>query len=228
MPDNKKTNKNDGILFFVKYPIKGYVKSRLNSKLSSEKIISIYRNFVEDLHVTLTKTDLSIVICYDPSNYKTQFQQWLGQNDLYYPQKGKNLGQRMSHAFHQGFQQGFTKLLVLGSDSPDLTTHMINKASNHLDNNDVVIGPSNDGGYYLFGLKRSTFHPEFFYNIKWSTSTVFTDTLKLLQKHRLKIKILPEWYDIDTYDDLYKLYERNLDTSFNQSNTMKELRQYFK
>ena len=228
MPYNKKNDKKDGILFYVKYPIKGHVKSRLNPKVPPEKSTSLYRNFVDDILLTLNKTLLSIIICYEPSNHILQFHQWLGNNYTFYPQIGNDLGQRLENGFHQGFSDGYKKLLVIGSDSPDLSTSMIQNAMDQLENNDAIIGPSTDGGYYILGLKAESYKPDIFHDIQWSTEHVFTETLNRLHQHKLKIKILPKWYDIDTYEDLYDLYTRNLKTSFKNSKTMQELIQYFK
>lgn len=216
-----------GILFFIKYPIKGHVKSRLNPQITPEKTVPIYKKFVEDLFLTLQKTSLTPIICYEPSTPLSKFQQWLGTDHHYYPQTGQNLGQRMSQAFQHGFQYGFTKLLIIGSDSPDLTNTQINEALTQLNSYQAVIGPSTDGGYYLLGLKSTTYHQDYFQNINWSTPTVFKETLNKLKNHLQKIKILPTWYDIDTYEDLYNLYQRNLSTSFRYSKTMKHLQHLF-
>lgn len=222
-----KKHQQDGILFFIKYPIKGHVKSRLNPQITPEKTVSIYKKFVEDLFLTLQKTSLTPIICYESSTPLSKFQQWLGTDHLYYPQTGQNLGQRMSQAFHHGFHHGFTKLLIIGSDSPDLTRSLINDALTHLNSHQAVIGPSTDGGYYLLGLKPTTYNQDYFQNINWSTATVFKETLNKLEKHLQKIKILPTWYDIDTYEDLYSLYQRNLSTPFRHSKTMKHLQHLF-
>ena len=90
-----------------------------------------------------------------------------------------------------------------------------------LDVNDIVIGPSADGGYYLIGFRHNSFLPEVFKGISWGTDTVLKDTLKILREKNYRAHILPELRDVDTIEDLKALYERNKDTAFANSRTMK-------
>jgi rSAM/selenodomain-associated transferase 1 len=223
-----KPQKKFGILFFVKYPIEGKVKSRLTKDLSLQLTTTLYRCFVTDLFSMLTKTSIPLLICYEPSDYKIHFQQWLGKNYTYLPQIGMTLGERLNNAFAQGFSQGYTHLLVIGSDSPDLTHTIIHTAFKQLDSFDTVIGPSSDGGYYLLALHHNTYSPKYFQEIQWSSPSVFIETLQRIKNEQHTIFTLPEWYDIDTFSDLKAFYHRNLTTSFNTSTTMQILIKYFK
>jgi glycosyltransferase A (GT-A) superfamily protein (DUF2064 family) len=107
----------------------------------------------------------------------------------------------------------------VGSDSPDLADTIINDAFELIDC-DAVIGPAFDGGYYLIGFKRSTFLPEIFEGIPWSTDIVFESTIEILEKYNYKIHVLPEWRDIDRLNDLAALVDRNRETEFANSRTM--------
>ena len=156
-----------GILFFVKYPKVGHVKSRLGKDLDPNFIKQLYQCFVTDLLKMLKKTKIPFIICYEPPQYKTHFKQWLGEDYLYIPQIGMDLGERLCNGFKDGFNLGFTHLLVIGSDSPDLDQTYIFDAFHHLASHDVVIGPSSDGGYYLLALKTDSFLPQFFDSIHW-------------------------------------------------------------
>ena len=227
---NKKTTplKKYGILFFVKFPIEGKVKSRLAKDLPQQFTTTLYRCFVTDLLTMLNKTNIPIVICYEPTDHKTQFQQWLGNEHTYLPQIGHTLGERLNNAFKNGFTQGYTHLLVIGSDSPDLSHTIIHTAFQQLDSFDTVIGPSSDGGYYLLALHHNTYSPSYFQEINWSSPSVFIETLQRITNEQRTIFTLPEWYDIDTFSDLTTFYHRNLTTAFYTSTTMKELINYFK
>ncbi|MBU0497724.1 MAG: TIGR04282 family arsenosugar biosynthesis glycosyltransferase [Candidatus Thermoplasmatota archaeon] len=223
-----KSDQKIGVLFFVKYPIKGQVKSRLSAHLEPVFLLTLYQCFVTDIVTMLYKTRLPILLCFSPSIYEQKFRQWIPTASVYIPQNGKSLGERMKNGFIDGFNQGFTTLLVIGSDSPDLKPKIISQAVEKLNHYDAVIGPSADGGYYLFGLHKETFSAGFFENIKWSTNTVYETTLQKLHDDQKSVFSLPMWYDIDTIEDLKKLYQLNQTTSFTESETMRLLNQYFK
>lgn len=223
-----KTDQKTGILFFVKYPLKGQVKSRLSPPLEQDFLLDLYKCFVTDILNMLYETQFPILLCFSPSTSEQKFRQWIPTARYYFPQKGISLGERMKNGFSEGFNHGFTTLVVIGSDSPDLQPKSIKQAINKLYYTDAVIGPSFDGGYYLLGLHKETFSPAFFENIKWSTNSVYETTLKKLRDQQKTVSSLPKWYDVDTFTDLQQLYQRNQTTSFIDSETMKLLKQYFK
>ena len=111
-----------------------------------------------------------------------------------------NLGQRMENAFRTAFEKGYKKVLIVGSDLYSLKTSHIEKALHQLDKKEVVIGPAQDGGYYLLGLKKNL--PALFCNKSWGTSTVLKETLNDL---KLKsIFLIEPLNDIDNFEDLNK------------------------
>ncbi len=222
-----KKDSEKGILFFVKLPLPGKVKRRLSSKTNDKFIVALYQKFVEDLLRMLDETDYPVLICYEPPSAIKNFQEWLGSKYQYIPQIGNDLGERIKNGFIKGFNLGFNHLIVIGSDSPDLSKNIIEEAFQNLNEYDAVIGPCLDGGYYLIGFTNNTFSPKFFSGIHWSTYTVLKMTLKLLEQENLGTHILPIWRDVDTWDDLEDLYQRNKCTEFNKSVTMKILRKYF-
>jgi len=215
-------NKSDDrcIFFFVKYPEKGKVKKRLSIDLDESITVELYKNFVLDLISTLEKLEVHLWICFYPNNSREKLIKWLGNQYCYKPQKGEDLGQRMKNSFLQAFAKGCLRVIVIGSDIPDLPDAFINEAFLCLKTNDVVIGPASDGGYYLIGFRYDTFLPEVFEGIHWSTDTVFRETMNILEEAGLKIHILPEWSDIDTLADLKHLIRRNRDTDFKNSRTL--------
>ncbi len=217
------SNNTNCILFFVKYPEKGKVKTRISAQIGESPAVSLYRNFILDLLTTLNKIEVPLYICYYPRNSKRKFFDWLGTEYNYMLQKGRNLGEKMKNAFFQVFKNDYDKVIVMGSDSPDLTREIIIQALSSLETNDVVIGPSFDGGYYLLGFRKNTFYPYVFKGIKWSTNSVFENTINILNKKGYKIKILNKWQDIDIVDDLKILIDRNRKTEFKNSKTIKYL-----
>jgi rSAM/selenodomain-associated transferase 1 len=223
--DDLTIKKKCGILFFVKYPKEGEVKSRLSVELNETFTIKLYKMFVQDLLHTLNKTGYSIIICYYPNYAFDNFRNWLGSKYLFFPQHGDDLGQRMKNCFVHAFEQGFEQVSVIGSDSPDLPQRLIEKAFLSLETYDAVIGPTFDGGYYLLGFTNKSFSPKVFEGITWSTKTVFKKTMRLLNDEGLQTKVLPHWRDVDTLDDLMCLYKNKY---FIDSETMSFLFQNFK
>jgi len=209
------------ILIFVKLPEKGSVKTRLAKDLGHDFVQTLYRNFVLDLLETLAKVKWPIIIYFHPPESKAAVSRWLGGSYLYVPQNGSDLGERMKNAFKDVFERGFSRAVIIGSDIPDLKISILDMAFNSLHANDMVIGPSADGGYYLIGFRHNSFLPEVFKGISWGTDTVLKDTLKILREKNYKAHFLPELRDVDTIEDLKALYERNKDTAFADSRTMK-------
>jgi len=128
------------------------------------------------------------------------FQQWAGSNFLYAAQSKGNLGKRMLDALNDVFTVGYGQAIIIGTDIPNLTAEILTLAFQLLDQSDVVIGPTFDGGYYLIGMRKV--HSEIFANIAWSTPVVMMQTLQAVADLRLSISILPTLMDIDTEEDL--------------------------
>lgn len=216
------------ILFFMKYPekglpsseAKGQVKTRLAKELGEIATFELYKNFVLDLLSMLETLEIHLWICFYPVSSQEKLVEWLGEQYCYVSQKGDNLGQNMKNSFIHAFASGYRRVIVIGSDSPDLPGEFINEAFRSLKTNDIVIGPALDGGYYLIGFRYDTFLPEVFEGINWSTDTVFGETMNILAEAGCKIHILPEWSDVDTLVDLKNLFMRNQDTAFRYSKTI--------
>jgi uncharacterized protein len=207
------------LLLFLKYPESGKVKSRLVKDLNEDLTLLLYKNFILDILDTLKKGRFGVKICFHPPDSKEKVRDWLGNNYVYMPQIGKDLGERMKNAFTTVYSEGFSKAVLIGSDIPDLNNTVLYEACECGDH-DAVIGPASDGGYYLIGFKNNTFLPEIFDGIQWGSGTVFKKTIGILKRNDRKIHILPEWQDIDRLDDLKALFDRNRDTEFAHSRTM--------
>lgn len=209
------------VLFFVKHPAASRVKTRLAEQIGQDVATDLYKSFVADILTTLHAISVNFKIVFYPPDAENKIQQWLGEEYSYSPQVGKDLGQRMKKAFLQAFSDGFDKVVLIGSDIPDLPADYLELGFKALETNDVVLGPSSDGGYYLIGFSKEAFLPDVFEGITWSSADVFEQTLNILKKHEQRVYLLPQWHDVDTWADLNELVERNKSTAFNQSNTLR-------
>jgi rSAM/selenodomain-associated transferase 1 len=207
------------IVMFVKYPEKGAVKSRLAPVLDEGLIVSLYESFVRDLLATLERSGYPFRIAFTPADRKEEISRRFGPWDGF-PQTGTDLGERMKNAFRDCFADGFTAVVVIGSDIPDLPPEIFAEAFAALESQGAVIGPAADGGYYLIGFRKETFVPGMFEGIAWSTERVLTETLGRLVRAGLGVHRLPPRRDVDTVDDLRDLVRRHRDTPFARSLTM--------
>jgi len=125
---------------------------------------------------------------------------WIGNKHKFFEQIGLDLGEKMSHAFRHVFSIDYKHVIIIGSDIPDFNESKIIDAFKALEINDVVISPSNDGGYSMLGMNK--YYPELFNKIAWSTNTVFAETQQKVEETKWKLNILPILNDIDTEDEL--------------------------
>ena len=189
------------LIIFAKNPIPGKVKTRLIPHITPTEAAELYKAFVTDIICNTHKLQCEqVTIAYAPSNAEVAFHSICGQSVNYLPQKGDNLGERMKNAFKHSFDNGSTRTVIIGTDSPTLPLSYIQKAFDTLKEVPVAIGPTFDGGYYLIGLSEQNF--EIFDGIDWSTSKVFGQTLTRVQAINKQLYVLPPWYDVDTSDNL--------------------------
>ncbi|HVQ00721.1 MAG TPA: TIGR04282 family arsenosugar biosynthesis glycosyltransferase [Candidatus Thermoplasmatota archaeon] len=214
------------VLLFVKYPEKEKVKHRLAKSLSEDIAVEVYRNFVLDTLAMLEELTLPFYVCYYPPGAQKKFFLWLGTQYQFLPQQGVDLGERMCSCFTQVFALGFHRVILIGSDSPDLPCEYLREAFAGLQKKDVVLGPAVDGGYYLIGFRDTAFTPSAFEKIHWSTPSVFAETMAKLQKTDRTVHLLPSWSDVDTISDLRNLERRATNTAFKSSRTITYLREH--
>lgn len=184
------------ILIFTRNPELGKVKTRLAASIGQENALQVYIELLQHTKNVVLETDYDKRVLYsDAINTKDMWNNHLFQKR---EQFGKDLGVRMYNAFREGFEEGYQKIVIIGSDLITLEANDLKNAFAALDTNDVVIGPAEDGGYYLLGLKSI---PEnIFKNKEWGTNTVLKETLKNIKN--LKYSLLEEKNDIDTFDDI--------------------------
>lgn len=186
------------LLIFVKNPEPGEVKTRLAKSVGEEDALRIYQQL---LRVTKSVTDeLNCARQVWYSDFIDGEDLWSTGDYEKRLQKGSNLGDRMKQAFSQSFTDGYEKVVIIGSDCAELTSQIIEQAFRALDDSDLGIGPSEDGGYYLLGM--SEFYPNLFNGISWSTPTVFEATIAKAEELDLSVQLMPELNDIDTKHDL--------------------------
>lgn len=214
---------NSCILIFVKAPQPGRVKSRLARTIGKVHATELYKRFVLDILERLTGLNCPVQIWFTPVEQALTLQQWLGPTWRYQPQVGADLGKRLGHAFQCAFGQGYERVVVIGSDSPDLPLAILHTALAALENHEAIIGPSEDGGYYTIGFTRSGFLPTVFEDIPWSTEAVLGTTLSRLRQAQRTLLALPVWYDVDTIETLAQFYQQNRQRS---THTIQYLRRY--
>lgn len=191
------------IIIFVRNPELGKVKTRLAKDIGDKETLLVYEDLLKYTHDIVYDLDCGKVVYYaDTVKEKDLWENSRFKKKL---QGGKDLGDRMKMAFFDLFEQGYSNVLIIGSDCPGLTSDIIEKAFEELGTHDVVIGPSEDGGYYLLGLAH--FIPELFSNKQWSTGSVMNDTLQTANQLKKSTFILPLLYDIDTVADLQRYQE---------------------
>ena len=207
------------VLIFLKSPDAGLVKSRLSCDIDSAAVLSLYRNFGLDLLETLRKGSYAFEFFFYPKESKEKISNWLGEDFSYNPQHGHDLGERMKNAFVRSFSEGYRRVVLIGSDIPDLTNKILLEAF-ELESHDAVVGPAFDGGYYLIGFKNDTFLPEIFDGMPWGTDAVYAATTEIFKKNNYRVRILTKWRDVDRIQDLKALVDRNRHTEFANSRTM--------
>lgn len=195
------------LIIFVKAPIPGTVKTRLQPKLTPEQSLSLYMAMGEDLVSHFRNAgSFDLQIHFWPPDAEAELHQWLGTDLSYVAQNKGDLGSKMHLAFSHAFDQGYHRAVIIGSDLPTLNNGHIRYAFQQLENHDVVLGPTDDGGYYLIGLRA--LYPGLFENVKWSTGQVWPQTLKNVRKNGLRLAQLPRETDVDTIAEVLKLWKR--------------------
>ena len=194
------------VIVFAKNPIPNEVKTRLIPPLSPEQAATLYAAFLTDWCEILAElSDVDLVIAYTPAEAQLDLQALIGDDAIYIPQVGTDLGERLTSATQWAAEHGWTKILLVGSDSPTLPISYISQALTLLDSRNIVIGPSTDGGYYLIGFSVETLAttiPYVFEDIAWSTAEVFQQTVARIHAAEATLGLLPPWYDIDRAADL--------------------------
>lgn len=187
------------LIIFTRNPELGKCKTRLAKTIGDEGALEIYKHLLQ--HTANISKDIKAdrYVFYSENIKKED----LWDNGIFRKklQRGNDLGARMQNAFAELLDLGYEKVIIIGSDLLDLDAKNVNQAFETLDHHDLVIGPAQDGGYYLLGMRH--LYPKIFSNKDWGTSSVLKDTLNDLQN--TDVHFLKELNDIDTFEDI-KVY----------------------
>ncbi len=194
---------NRAIIIMTKIPRAGNVKTRLQPFLSPEKSAEIATAFLKDAESKARKTCGKTIIAFAPRQEKDALLNFVSAQNTFIAQSGENLGERMQTAFQFAFENGSDSVVLIGTDSPSFPAEFIEQSFKSLENSDVVLGESEDGGYYLIGLK--TLRKEIFENVEWSSPETFIQTVRNIENCKLKLSFIPKWHDVDLPEDLNKL-----------------------
>lgn len=197
----------NALLIFIKAPLLGEIKTRLQPELSPEISLQIFKAMGKDLVDHFSRSEyFDLYIHYWPENALREMRLWLGKDLNYVPQRGADLGEKLKNAFTDSFRQDYQKVSIIGSDLPTIAEKDIVEAFEKLDSFDVVLGPAKDGGYYLVALKE--LHPQLFEKVEWSTEYVLKQTLLRITRQDLSVYQMGRQRDIDTYKDVIYLWNK--------------------
>lgn len=197
---------------FARLPRPGLVKTRLAASVGDEKAAALYQSWVPPFVARLTAIPgLSVEVCLDPAETVpaergapiNEATEWIPTNVDWGFQEGAGLTERLTNAFDRQFDAGWTSVLAIGSDSPQLEASLIRQLMKLLDTHPVVLGPAEDGGYYAVGLRQPP--GSLFEGVRWSSDQTCRDTIRAAEGLGWHCGHGPMSYDIDTLADLERL-----------------------
>jgi len=198
MPENQ-------LIVFVKAPRPGAVKTRLAKILGADNACAAYHQLVETLLANIATVE-TVELCFTPDEAKHEILPWIRGSWQAIAQGGGDLGERLDRAFQGAFANGARRVLIIGSDCPEITISDLESAWSALEFHDVTLGPANDGGYWLIGLRAP--QPSLFREMPWSTGTVLRTTLDRCATAGLRVQLLRPLSDVDTEEDWRAFLDR--------------------
>lgn len=188
----------------AKVPAAGEVKTRMQPFLTPTQSAELAFCLLQDTISKAESLKNQLIIAYSPMERRDFFNGFSQHNLTLFPQYGQDLGERMFHAFEFAFEQNLDSAVMIGTDSPTFPPELITQAFEHLKNSaDIVLAPTEDGGFYLIGLK--TLKKEIFENVQWSSPETFSQTKENIARQNLSLREIQAWYDVDTIEDLRRL-----------------------
>ncbi|MEQ8525166.1 MAG: TIGR04282 family arsenosugar biosynthesis glycosyltransferase [Gracilimonas sp.] len=195
---NKEGRTREKLIIFVKNEEAGKTKTRLAATIGDEQSLEVYQKLLGWTFEQTRNLEVAKEVWY--SRFIAENDIWEGGDFKKQLQSGENLGKRMSNAFQESFmEESFQKVVIIGSDCAELSSGIIQQAFQELEEHEFVIGPAEDGGYYLLGMRN--FYPEVFEDIEWSTGSVFQETIEKIQELGCSFTTLKELNDVDTIED---------------------------
>lgn len=204
MPDR---GTDTALVVMARYPELGKTKTRLARTLGDKETLGLYRAFLSDIAQRHTGQVYTLCWAYTPAEVDyvglvSTLAPAYAPTMRCFPQQGLELGARIHNAFHWTQAQGFTYTILIGSDSPQISRETIAMARQALDEVEVVLGPSDDGGYYLLGMRKAH---DVFSGIPMSTDVVAQMTLEAAQRQGLTTRLIDKLFDVDELSDLIRL-----------------------
>jgi len=197
---------NPTALVFLKAPRPGLVKTRLAREMGEQAATAIYRTLAEEQWRRIP-ANWRAEVHFTPRDAETEMRAWLGERGTFRPQSEGDLGARLATGFAEAFRAGASPVIAIGGDCPELDGDCLESARLALHNNDLVLGPAMDGGYYLIGLNRPV--PELFEGIPWSSPRALAVTLERANAAALRCRLLDRKEDIDDATS-WARYQSNL------------------
>jgi rSAM/selenodomain-associated transferase 1 len=187
------------LVVFLRAPRPGTVKTRLARSIGLAEACAVYRQLVDWLVPQIAAASLGVELRFTPDDAAAEIEPWRRPGWTLAPQGSGDLGARMWRAVTENRAGGADRVLIIGTDCPGLRAADLLAAAAALDANELVLGPAQDGGYWLIGLRAA--QRRLFEDIPWSTARVLETTLERARQDRLGVHLLRTLSDIDTAED---------------------------
>ena len=198
---------DNAIILFTRIPIPGKTKTRLKPLLTDDECCRVQRAFICDVYEMLKKgcADSDIYVCFSPEGNLDELMAITSGAKSHFPQIGADIGEKMYNALCHVLDRGYKRCLLIGSDIPQLKAVQLREAMDLLGSNDIVISPTEDGGYYLIGMKEP--YNELFSLDGYGVSNVYEKTIASVKKIKKRCAVGTKLMDVDEPEDLFRLAE---------------------
>lgn len=212
-------------LIFAKAPQAGLVKTRMTPPLTENQAALLHQRCLQSVCERVSTLETKLILVFTPDDQREVFQNLISDHiDDYWPQGAGDLGDRLNRAVDRAFSLCADAVILLGADSPTLEIEILHQTIEQLSQHEVVLGPCEDGGYYLLAMSHP--QPDLFRDIDWCSDCVADQTLERAAVAKIDVFELQTWYDLDRYGDL-ALAQRDLSTqSTNHLPATKKLQEY--